>query len=97
MDHADEVAHFATLIDRHLAPLFDRKTSEIYRRSEDDIYDEPQEFWSRLFSGIRPERIEKLPNVTQYDHSSLVDVSPVKPHGAVEAAVKAKPRDAAQD
>ena len=96
MDHGDEVAHFATLIDRHLAPLFDRKTAEIYRSSS-DLYDEPQEFWSRLFSGIRPEKTERLPSVTQYEHCRLIDLRPIKPVGDVEAALKAKPRDLAQE
>ena len=76
--------------------MLDRKTLDISRRSE-DMYEEDQEFWSRILSGIRGERIEKLPSVTQYGHSSLVDLCPVKPNGDVEAAFEAKPRDAAQD
>ena len=63
VDHRDEVTHIASLIDRHLEPLFDRKTAEVYRRSA-DLYEEPEEFWSRLFAGIRPEKQEKLPSVT---------------------------------
>ena len=96
LDHGDEVSHLNTLIDRHIAPSFDRKTAEIYRSSK-DLYEEPPEFWSRVLSGIRPERPDKLPNVTQYDHSALVDLRPVKASGDMETALKAKPRDQAQD
>ena len=96
VDHVDEVAHFAALIDRHIAPSFDRKTAEIYRSSK-DLYEEPPEFWSRLLSGIRPERPDKLLSVTQHDHSTLVDLRPVKASGNMEKALKAKPRDQAQD
>ena len=96
LDHGDEVSHISTLIDRHIAPSLDRKTAAIYRGSK-DLYDEPLEFWSRILSGIRPERPELLPSVTQYDHSALVDLRPVKATGDVETALKAKPRDQAQD
>ena len=94
LDHGDEVSHISTLIDRHIAPSLDRKTAAIYRGSK-DLYDEPLEFWSRILSGIRPERPELLPSVTQYDHSALVDLRPVKATGDVETALKAKPRDQA--
>ena len=96
LDHGDEVSHISTLIDRHIAPSLDRKTAAIYRGSK-DLYDEPLEFWSRILSGIRPERPELLPSVTQYNHSALVDLRPVKATGDVETALKAKPRDQAQD
>ena len=96
LDHGDEVSHISTLIDRHIAPSLDRKTAAIYRGSK-DLYDEPLEFWSRILSGIRPERPELLPSVAQYDHSALVDLRPVNVTGDVEAALKAKPRDQAQD
>ena len=96
VNHGDEVAHLDNLIDRHIAPAFDRKTAEIYRSSK-DLYEKPPEFWSRLLSGIRPERPEKLPSVTQYEHSALVDLRLVKATGDVQTALKAKPRDQAQD
>ena len=96
LDHGDEVSHISTLIDRHIAPSLDRKTAAIYRGSK-DLYDEPLEFWSRILSGIRPERPELLPSVAQYNHSALVDLRPVKATGDVETALKAKPRDQAQD
>ena len=96
LDHGDEVSHISTLIDRHISPSFDRKTAAIYRGSK-DLYDEPLEFWSRILSGIRPERPELLPSVAQYNHSALVDLRPVKATGDVETALKAKPRDQAQD
>ena len=35
--------------------------------------------------------------MTQYDHCPLIDLQPVKPVGDVETALKAKPRDQAQD
>jgi hypothetical protein len=96
LDHGDEVSHISTLIDRHISPSLDRKTAAIYRGSK-DLYDEPLEFWSRILSGIRPERPELLPSVAQYNHSALVDLRPVKATGDVETALKAKPRDQAQD
>ena len=68
----------------------------MYRASK-NLCDERPEFWARLFAGIRPERHEMLPSVTQYEHPSLVDVLPVKATGDVEMALKAKPRDLAQD
>ena len=55
------------------------------------------EFWSRLFAGIRPEKNKLLPSVTQYGHRPLIDLRPVKPIGNVETALKAKPRDQAQN
>ena len=48
-------------------------------------------------AGIRPERSEMLPSVTQYEHCRLIDLRPVKPVGDVETALKAKPRDLAQE
>ena len=35
--------------------------------------------------------------MTQYDHCRLIDLRPVKPVGDMEAALKAKPCDQAQD
>ena len=80
----------------YLEPLFDRETAEMYLRST-DLRAESLEFWSRLFAGIRPEKQELLPSVTQYEHRSLIDLRPVKPVGDVEVALRAKPRDQAQD
>ena len=93
---AQPISHISTLIDRHIAPSLDRKTAAIYRGSK-DLYDDPLEFWSRILSAIRPERPELLPSVAQYNHSALVDLRPVKAAGDVETALKAKPRDQAQD
>ena len=36
---------------------------EVVHESSKDLYEEPPEFWSRLLSGIRPERPELLPSV----------------------------------
>ena len=49
------------------------------------------------FPASAPKRPESLPNVNQYEHSSLVALRPQKPAPDAETAVKSKPRDAAQD
>ena len=96
LSHSDQVRKIAELVGNYLEPLFDRETLDMYRRSK-DLRAERPEFWARLFGGIRPERQEQLPSVTQYDHCPLIDLRPVKPVGDVETALKAKPRDQAQD
>ena len=88
LTHEDQVTRIALLIDSYIEPCFDRETFDMYRASK-NLCGERPEFWSRLFAGIRPERQEMLPSVTQYDHCRLIDQRPVKPVGDVEAALKA--------
>ena len=96
LTHEDQVTRIASLIDRYIEPCFDRETFDMYRASK-NLCDERPEFWARLFAGIRPERPELLPSVTQYEHMRLFDLRPIKPRGDVEQALKSKPRDQALD
>ena len=59
--HEDQVTRIASLIDNYIEPCFDRETFDMYRASKNLCAERP-EFWSRLFSGIRPERSEMLPS-----------------------------------
>ena len=94
--HEDQVNRIASLIDNYIEPCFDRETFDMYRASK-NLCDERPEFWARLFAGIRPERPELLPSVTQYEHMRLFDLRPIKARGDVEQALKSKPRDQALD
>ena len=96
LSHSEQVTKIATLVDRYVEPCFDRETFDLYRSSKDLCAERP-EFWSRLFAGIRPDRSEMLPSVTQYPHCSLIDLRPIKPVGDVETALKAKSKDLAQE
>ena len=84
------------MIDNYIEPCFDRETFDMYRASK-NLGDERPEFWARLFAGIRPDRKELLPSVTQYEHMRLFDLRPIKSAGDVEQALKARPRDQALD
>ena len=77
LTHEDQVTRIASLVDKYIEPCFDRETFDMYCASK-NLCDERPEFWSRLFAGIRPERQEMLPSVTQYDHCRLIDLRPVK-------------------
>ena len=96
LSHSEQVTKIAQLVDRYVEPCFDRETFDLYRSSKDLCAERP-EFWSRLFAGIRPDRSEMLPSVTQYPHCSLIDLRPIKPVGDVETALKAKSKDLAQE
>ena len=96
LSHSDQVSKIAALVDRYIEPCFDRETFDLYRSSK-NLCSERPEFWSRLFAGIRPDRSEMLPSVTQYPHCSLIDLRPIKPVGDVEMALKAKSKDLAQE
>ena len=96
LSHSDQVSKIAALVDRYVEPCFDRETFDLYRSSK-DLCSERPEFWSRLFAGVRPDRSEMLPSVTQYPHCSLIDLRPIKPVGDVELALKAKSKDLAQE
>ena len=96
LSHSEQVTKIAQLVDRYVEPCFDRETFDLYRSSKDLCAERP-EFWSRLFAGVRPDRSEMLPSVTQYPHCSLIDLRPIKPVGDVETALKAKSKDLAQE